>query len=272
VRSTVEEDSVGDRGQLLDALRVNRRLRLTRDTWHAAAILAGLRKAANDPIRATDRDRGEGKNWLADIWGTLGELVALRIINEVCDAPVHHHPIEFASSVNEVDLVVEVAEEPVRLEVKTHLLQPGKDWFMINERAHARSLRRGTLGYVPVLSALGARRALVGSLLDSSTVGRWRAPPMRLNDPAVAIPIGQACEMLGLRSSEARDVIEPSALTDPAELAVIAAEAGRDLHLWQDALPPLDHQSARDVVRSMMTARRDLDGSRAKHRQGQARP
>src|SRR4051812_36302139 len=47
--------------------------------WTASAVLAGLRVASNDDLRAADRNRGFEKNRLNDIQGCFGELVALRV-------------------------------------------------------------------------------------------------------------------------------------------------------------------------------------------------
>src|ERR1044071_756400 len=158
-------------------------------TWRAAALLAGLREAVNDPIRAADRDRGPDKNWRAEIWGVFGELVALRRIKHLTSDPVEHHPIDFEKSVDEVDLLVwPSGERPLRLEAKAHLVEPGnKAWFMVNQRARERSARRGAVGYVPVLSGLGARSAKVGRLITIEEMEAWRAPQVVLRDPAVAI-------------------------------------------------------------------------------------
>jgi hypothetical protein len=137
-----------DRATLLQALDRPRAVALGTETWEAASVLAGLRQAVNDPIRASDRDRGMTKNWLADIWGVAGELVALRVVNEITSDAIVHHPIDFERSVDEVDLVVAATDGPLRLEAKAHLLERGKAWFMVNERARDRSARRGACGYL----------------------------------------------------------------------------------------------------------------------------
>lgn len=55
------EDRVRHDALLLTALQHPRRVSLSNDTWEAVAVLAGLRQAVNDPIRAGDRDRGNEK-------------------------------------------------------------------------------------------------------------------------------------------------------------------------------------------------------------------
>ncbi len=150
-----------------------RSLTLSAETWQAAAVLAGLRVAVNDKKRREDRDRGQHKNWLADIWGTIGELVALRRLNLIEGLPVRHHPIDFAGFVDDVDLFASASDGPVRLEAKAHLLEAGKEWFMVNKRARERSTVRRAVGYLPVLSALGARKAIVGRPIRRSEVQVW---------------------------------------------------------------------------------------------------
>jgi hypothetical protein len=97
---------VSSRAHIVEHLARRRSFRLTEDVWRAAAILAGLRSAVNDRHRDEIRDRGASKNWLADLWGVIGEIVALRHLQEVCDAPILHCPIDFARSVQDVDLRV----------------------------------------------------------------------------------------------------------------------------------------------------------------------
>jgi hypothetical protein len=158
-----------NRESLLHELDRPRSVALSVPTWRVAAVLAGLRVAVNDPVRQEDRDRGQHKNWLADIWGTIGELVALRGLNAITELPVRHHPIEFDGSVDEVDLSLSTPDGELLLETKAHLLEPRKSWFMVNERARDRSVLRGAVGHLPVLSTLGGSRALIGRMIPSSS-------------------------------------------------------------------------------------------------------
>jgi hypothetical protein len=249
-----------DRRELImTALRDRRRFVLTRDVWLASAVLAGLRVAANDRFRSADRDRGREKNWLADIWGVIGEVVALRRVDELTGAPVHHHPIDFERSVDRVDLSIMLDDGALLLEAKAHLLQAGKVWFMVNRRAHTRSVRRGAVGYVPVLTALGGRRALVGPMLTIQQVDAWDAPAVRLDDPAIGASLGQMCrEHFALAQSEAEALVDRAALADEAELRSMAADAGGRVDQWREACPPLERLGARELVATVLELHRRL--------------
>ena len=244
---------------LLRALGAPARIELSADVWTASAILAGLRVTANDPIRASDRNRGAAKNWLADIWGVVGELVALRRLHELTDAAVAHCPIAFGRAVDDVDLRVDCEDGPLLLETKTHFVQAGKSWFMVNARAHERSLRRGAVGYIPVLTALGGRRALVGSLLRTSQLNDWGVPDKRLRDPAIGVPLTELCrDQLGRSLESAGRLIESGTLAGDDELSESAALAGRQMEHWRAKLPPLGSLPAREVVDAVLRVQRSM--------------
>lgn len=238
------------------------RIELSADLWRASAILAGLRVAANDPIRAADRNRGAEKNWLADVWGVIGELVALRRLQELTNAGVVHCPIAFDRAVDEVDLRVRCEDADVLLEAKAHFVQAGKSWFMVNARAHERSLRRGAVGYIPVLTAIGARRALVGSMLTTAELDRWGPPKRRLRDPAIGVPLASfSRDRFGWLLHEAEQLIDARALAAEDELCEAASQAGRRLPLWRIRLPALGSLRAKEVVEAVVLAERDIDVS-----------
>lgn len=242
-------------------LAVPRRFGLSREVWEVAAIFAGLRERANDPIRARDRDRGRAKNWLADIWGVLGELVAIRTVNEVCpSAPIWHHPIDFERSVDVVDLVVDIDRGPVKLETKAHLLDPRKRWFMVNERAHQRSLGRGAEGYLPIISVLGAPRVHVGALLRTDVLDNWGPPDKVLKDPAIGVPLGDlATDCFGLPlDALTRSLAGPPVITGD-ELARIASQAGVDFDDWRHELPALGQLPATALRDAVLQARERID-------------
>ena len=248
-----------DSDVLLRELRAPCGLTLTAELWKASAILAGLRVAANDPFRAADRDRGGAKNWLADVWGVIGELVALRRIAELTDARVKHCPIDFRRSVDDVDLRIACEDREVLLEAKAHLLQASKSWFMVNARAHARSRRRGAVGYVPILTAMGARRALVGGLLTTEQLDAWGVPDKRLKDPAIGVPLADlCCDQLHRTLREAEQLIEPGHHLTEQQIAEHAARAGAQLGQWRTRLPDLSALSAREVVAAVLVADRDI--------------
>jgi hypothetical protein len=244
------------RDAVIAGLSVRRGLQLDRDTWTAAAMLAGLRVAANDAIRVADRDRGEHKNQLADLWGVIGELIALRVVEQVWDGPVEHHPIDFERSVDEVDVTVRAADRPLLLEAKAHLIELGnKRWFLINKRAHRRSLRRGATAYMPILTAVGARRAVAGPLIATSTVDGWGPPDIPLKDPAVGVLLEPfLASHFGVEQMNAPDVPAPAELIGPDELEAYAIRAGADLQRWRAELPVLERLHAREVVAAVLEA------------------
>ena len=121
-----------------------------------------------------------------------------------------HHPISFDRSVDDVDLAVAVADGVLRIEAKAHLLEPHKTWFMVNQRARDRSARRGAVGYLPVISALGAGRAIVGRLITIDELHAWPAPNKALKDPAVGIELKQLCaEYLDGDLAQIAEAIQP---------------------------------------------------------------
>jgi hypothetical protein len=238
-----------DRDALLVALRRPRSFALSIETWRAAAVLGGLRVAVNDPIRSGDRDRGQQKNWLADIWGTIGELVALRRLNLIEGLPVKHHPIAFHGPVNDVDLVASTSDGPLRLEAKAHLVEPGKEWFMVNKRAHARSTRRGAVAYIPVLGVLGSSKALAGHPILRSDMDSWGPPDKPLKDPAIGITLDTLASRYFAQSlPQAAAVVNAETLISRSELEKTAKHAGEDLNRWRQSLPPLEDLPAAQVV------------------------
>jgi hypothetical protein len=226
-----------------------RSVQLTEEVWLAAAILAGLRRAVNDRHRDEIRDRGEAKNGLADLWGVIGEIVALRWLQEITDAPIGHRPIDFARSVQDVDLRVQLADGSLLLEAKAHLLERDKRYFLINEEAHRRSSARGAAAYVPVLTALGAERAIVGRPLDVVEVDSWTRPPLELRDPALGVRlsrIAEQCFDLSLDALESK--IGAGRVIAEAALQREADAAGHQLDAWQRSLPAIHHLTARALV------------------------
>ena len=261
-RAVVERRGMCPSSILLRDLGEPCRIELSADLWRASAILAGLRVAANDPFRATDRNRGAEKNYLADIWGVIGELVALRRLQELTNVGVMHCPIAFERAVDDVDLRVRCEDAEVLLEAKAHFVQSGKSWFMVNARAHERSLRRGAAGYIPVLTAIGARRALVGSMLTTAELDRWGPPNRRLRDPAIGVPLASfSSDQFGRTLHEAEQLIDARALAAEDQLSETASRAGLRLPSWRTRLPALDGLRAKEVVEAVVRTERDIDAS-----------
>ena len=194
----------------------------------------------------------ERKNWPGGHLGVIGELVALRALNTIADVAVCHHPIDFQRSVDEVDLAVSTSDGLLRLETKAHLLEAGKSWFMVNERARDRSNLRGAAGYMPVLSVLGANRALVGRLISSDQLEAWGVPDKPLKDPAVAIRlVDLASRYFDTGIAQVEKAVGGGTSASRAELTRVAADAGRDLARWREQLPPLEDLPAHDVVEAI---------------------
>lgn len=150
-------------------------LRLTAEFWEASAVLAGLRTASNEAHRARDRDRGAEKNRLNDIQGAAGELIALRRLEVLTGTQnLRSRLFDPAGPVDDLDLSATLDGEDLRIEAKCHLHEERKRLFLVNERAHQRSRRRGAAGYVPIFSALGCGRAIVGSLVPIEALDGWQ--------------------------------------------------------------------------------------------------
>lgn len=238
-----------DARSLLSRLDVPRWVRLSNRTWEAAALLAGLRVAVNDRFRAADRDRGAVKNRLADIWGTFGELVALRVLNEVCALPIRHRPIDFESSVDQADLAIDLDDGVIQLEAKAHLIEPGKSWFLVNKRARDRSRLRGATAYIPVVSALGATRARVGRPITIAQLDAWREADLALRDPAVGIALNELSrDCLDLDLSSLRTLLRPRVAAGRERLMRLVEVASGSLPAWEDRLGSLDDLPAQQLV------------------------
>jgi len=81
---------------------------LTRADWIAATVIAALRRSLNDAIRASHRDRGRQKNLLADLDGAIGELVALKRIEQAYPGcRVTYTAVSWDGPVNDVDAAVD---------------------------------------------------------------------------------------------------------------------------------------------------------------------
>lgn len=147
---------------------------LSGDFWLAAAALAGVRKAVNDERRVSDRDRGEKGNRYADLAGAAGELLALgwttRRLNEM---KVRHNLLSLESHIDDVDVRIVGPEATLLLEAKAEVLKHNTRLFLINERAHKRSAKRGAYGYLPLITSVGASRAFVGRVIPIADVYDW---------------------------------------------------------------------------------------------------
>jgi len=188
-------------------------MKLDRSFWVAAAAVAVLRKAVNDPFRQEHRSRGEAKNLLNDLEGAAGELAALKHFGGFTgsDLEVTHDILSLHGPVDEVDFRIEEPDGITLMEVKALLVESGKGLFLINREAFGKSRRRGAQGYLPVLSSEGSGLALLGTLLTMDQVGKWREYDFGYGDPAVGVPLGQLTQAnFGRTEDEVRELLEGS--------------------------------------------------------------
>lgn len=168
-------------------------MEISREEWLATAVIAGLRVASNRG-RAAHRSRGEEKNLLNDIQGTIGELIAIRILErEHGAAQVEHAIFDWSGGTGDVqdkvDIVVRACDSSVRLEGKCHLDEDNKRMFLVNRTAHQRSAARGAVGYVPVVGVLGHAQARVGRLVEHAELDGWEAHDYGYRDVALRRPL-----------------------------------------------------------------------------------
>jgi hypothetical protein len=165
-------------------------LRLREDIWLAAAALAGLRKAVNDPIRGQNRSRGAAKNVLNDIQGAIGELLALQRVSEVASIErVEHNLLSLSSPIDDVDVIIGEGEHSLPLEAKCLLMEQRKRLFLVNQIAHQRSLARKAQGYIPILTSPGSSTAFVGALIPVAEIDKWPVHQFQYGDPAYGLDL-----------------------------------------------------------------------------------
>jgi hypothetical protein len=120
---------------------------------------------------------------------------------------------------------------------------------MVNERARDRSARRGALGYLPVMSALGVQRAVAGRLITIDVLRAWRAPNVELRDAAVGIALTElARAYFDAQLPAIAETMTPGAGRSTTRLREIAAHAARNVDAWQRRLPALESMTAAEVV------------------------
>jgi hypothetical protein len=176
----------------------------------------------------------------------------VRTVESIADLAIRHHPIDFQGSVDEVDLTVFTSDGPLRLEAKAHLLEKGKSWFMVNQRARARSRERGAVGHVPVISVLGGDRALTGRLISIEQLQGWGVPDKPLKDPAVGITLADLAQSyFDTQISEVEKAVRGELLISREELTRLAANAGEELPRWRALLPSLEDLSAGEIIETI---------------------
>lgn len=215
------------RARLIAAIGTAGALPVHADVWRAAAVLGGLRQAANDSLRANHRSRGDDKNASGDLQGAFGELlVAATIEARLPDASVTCAPLNWDEPGNDVDAQVRLGTHTFLVEAKCHLHEPNKRLLLINGVAAERSQARGAKSFVPVLSAAGSSVALIGTPLLMSEVFGWRLRDFGYGDAARSAELETVVREHFDRSFiEARDAVCHDRVVAPDELAHLAAAA-----------------------------------------------
>ena len=165
-------------------------LPLSKKHWRTALVIAYLRKLVNDPIRARHRDRGEQKNILNDLQGSIGELAAIVAAeNETLIESTQHDLLSFSGPVDDVDLIACTVDRDFRIEAKCLLMQGNKRLFLVNQVAHERSLARHATGYLPVITSTAAPVAFIGRLIPAEELDSWQTFDIKYGDTAIGMPL-----------------------------------------------------------------------------------
>ena len=151
---------------------------LTPRLWLAGAALAGLRVAVNDPTRQPDRDSGPQGNALNDLIGAVAEVVALHVLEAAGATRLTHRPIDLYRPIDRLDVQGELGGSEFRLEVKGHFQEGEKRYFLINERAQAKSRQRGAHGHLPIVTRMLHSTARIGRVIwiDEVEQPPWQPP------------------------------------------------------------------------------------------------
>ena len=232
-------------------LEERRRLSLTRNFWVAAAILAGVRKAVNDPIRRDSRNRGTSKNLLNDIQGMAGELVGLAHAELSEDVVgVAHDLVDFSGPVDDVDLIVSRKTSTVRVEVKCLLLEAKKRRFLVNVIAHERSQARGADYYLPVITSIGADVAFVGNVIPPKALETWQIERFQYGDPAFSMPFDKFSQTYFLISnpSSFRKYVENARYAHGEDIELIGTTAAQKSEAFRRATQDIKDSSLATVV------------------------
>jgi len=183
---------------------------LERQFWIAAAELATKRQRANDSIRRSERNRGSDKNFLNDLQGVVGEVLAVLRFQSICPGVIVEHSLfYFAGPVDDVDLKVCTPDWETWLEAKCLFLEPNKAWFLFNATAHKRSLARNAHGFVPVITSVGSPVARVGRVIEMNDLEFWERLPFQYGDPAIGRKVSDvAMEYFGTAPAVLRGELE----------------------------------------------------------------
>jgi hypothetical protein len=175
--------------ELQEQLDLPRKIQLSRELWVAAAVLGLLRTVVNDEYRQATRDRGTAKNILNDLQGSLGELVGIRLLDQAGFNASAQGLLDLNGSVDRPDLVADT-DPPTLLDVKCHFDEHPKRLFLINEKARLRSINRGVVAFLPIVTAALRQGAYLGKLIPIEQLQGWKRQVVgRYGDPSRQIPL-----------------------------------------------------------------------------------
>jgi hypothetical protein len=184
---------------------------LSPDDWFAAAIIGAMRTRVNDRFRQRTRDRSPERNLRNDVSGVLAELLVIRQVEQALPSQrLKYQLLDLQKATDMLD--VQLAGSKNGLEAKSVLLleKPRRRDFAINEIAADRSVGRGAMGYIGVLTAMGSRHALMSGVVPMDEVKEWPLKTYReYGDPAHAIKLKDfAVRYAGLPTDETLATIE----------------------------------------------------------------
>ncbi|WP_183035761.1 hypothetical protein [Cupriavidus sp. UME77] len=178
----------------VERLHEVRKIALDRSLWVTAVAIAELRTLANDKIRVENRDRGPAGNRANDVQGVLGEIVAIIHLEKAfgLDA-ICHDLFSVGGPVDDVDISVSWDNRTERLEAKCLIWDASKRLFLINDEAHARSVKREASGYIPIITSIGSDIAIAGPKFPIASTSEWNIQDFGYNDPARSIELTRFC-------------------------------------------------------------------------------
>jgi hypothetical protein len=279
---------VSARLALTRVLGAPREVDLTVTDWQAAAVLAAMRTASNDPDRDPEHDRGGLGNMLNDLQGAIGEIRLIRGLERgLGGLQVSHYLFDRAggkaqgvSDATDAVVALPGGTVPVRrhgsgdvtgrlrrpgcvlrLEAKSHLEldealrgrldTPTKRDFAVNCDAVMGSATLNAVGLVPILAAPGRATSLFGRLILLVDVLGWDVVDYGYGDPAFRVDLASLAPRAWDRPWEtARRLVADSPIVlDVDELLAIYRGAMRRIDKLHRILP-LDH-SPREAIASL---------------------
>ena len=255
---------------LKEVFSTHRWVTLMADDWFAAAIVGAMRTAVNDPIRQRIRDRHPERNLRNDTSGVLAELLVIRQVEQ--SLPSQRLKYQLLDLRNTTDMLdVQMAESEAGLEAKSVLLLEDvkRRDFAINATAASRSVRRGAMGYVGVLMAMGSRSALMSRVVPMDEVKAWPLKTYRgHSDPAHAIDLKDfAVRHAGLPIGKPLTTIEDHLMRAPMVASCDIDDVYRRAHAVmrvQQELQATIHETSvasnlRELVRALVSQGQAVD-------------